>query len=130
MIHHEIFPERIVGFNNLWIHFIFREFNCVSMSIIPCSLIQMESWARFLGDVFFPLPEEIEYSFLLYFGIVQIWLKGFEWEGLVCDYLFNSQRESHSVLDMDFFSFAIPSLILFDLDKYFNGNFDHFICLV
>ena len=103
MIHHEIFPERIVGFNNLWIHFISREFNCVSMSIIPCSLIQMESWARFLGDVFFPLPEEIEYSFLLYFGIVQIWLKGFEWEGLVCDYLFNSQRESHSVLDMDFF---------------------------
>ena len=100
------------------------------MSIIPCSLIQMESWARFLVDVFFPLPEEIEYSFLLYFGIVEIWLRGFGWERLVCDYLFNSQRESHSVLDMDFFSFAIPSLIFFDLDKYFNGNFDHFICLV
>ena len=33
---------------------------------------------------------------------------------LVCDYLFTSQRESHSVPDMDFF--AIPSLILSHLE--------------
>ena len=44
------FQRALVRVNNLWIHFIFREFNYVSMSKIPPSPIdQIESRARFLG---------------------------------------------------------------------------------
>ena len=44
------------------------------MSKISNPLVQMESCARCLGGrVFFPVPEEIVYSFLVYFGIIQIW---------------------------------------------------------
>ena len=54
--------------------------------------------------VFFPVPEEIVCSFLVYFGILQIWpmyhsLAKRVW--FKC-YLFTSQRESHYVPDMDF----------------------------
>ena len=43
----------LVGFNYLWIHFTFREFNWVFMSKRPCPLLQMESWASCLGGRFF-----------------------------------------------------------------------------
>ena len=47
------FQRALVGFNDLWIHFIFRDFNCVSMSKIPSPIIQMEIWARYLGGSIF-----------------------------------------------------------------------------
>ena len=47
------FQRTLVGFNNLWIHFIFREFNWVSMSKIPSLPLQVESWVRCLGGRIF-----------------------------------------------------------------------------
>ena len=56
-------------------------------------------------------------------------------EDLVYDYFFTSQRESHSVPDMDFF--AIPYFVPFGVIenrvtktnfKHFNGNFDYSSC--
>ena len=47
------FQRALIGFNNLWIHFIFREFNCVSLSKVPSPIVQMESWTRCLGDCIF-----------------------------------------------------------------------------
>ena len=68
MIQHEIFQRALVGFNNLWIHFILREFNCVTMSKIPSPIIQMEIWARYLGGcifwftiIFLPLSPKSEF---------------------------------------------------------------------
>ena len=46
------FHRALVGLSNLWIHFIFREFNWVSMSKIPNPPFQMGSWARCLGGEF------------------------------------------------------------------------------
>ena len=60
---HKISRKALVGLNNLWIHFIFREFYRVSMSKIPC--LPLSSWEV----VFFPFPEEIVYSFNLIFDI-------------------------------------------------------------
>ena len=42
------FQRALVGFNNLWVHFIFREFNWVAMSKIVSPPLQMESWAKVL----------------------------------------------------------------------------------
>ena len=39
------FQKELMGFNNLWIQFIFRDFNWVPMSKIPTPTLQMESWA-------------------------------------------------------------------------------------
>ena len=47
------FQRALMGFNSLWIHFIYREFNCVSMFKIPSPIIQMEVWARYLGGRIF-----------------------------------------------------------------------------
>ena len=79
----------------------------------------MEKLARCLGGCFFPGREEILYFFNILFDI--FWdstnsacVSELGEKGLVYDYLFTSQRESHSVPDMDFF--AIPSLILSHLE--------------
>ena len=56
---HEIFPESIGGIYNLYIHFIFREFNWVSIPKIPSPHLQMESWGRCLGGrIFLPLQRK------------------------------------------------------------------------
>ena len=47
------FQRALVGFKNLWIHFIFREIHCVSVSEIPSPIIQMEISARYLGGCIF-----------------------------------------------------------------------------
>ena len=59
------FQKAIVGFNNLWIHFIFRKFNWVSMSKMSKECLSVwEVW-------FFFVPEEIVYSlFNLLFDIL------------------------------------------------------------
>ena len=72
------FERALVVFNNLWIHFTFREFNLVSMSKKPILPFQMESWAKCQGGcIFFPFKRKsyiILVSFLIYFEIVYIWL--------------------------------------------------------
>ena len=47
------FQRKLVEFNNLWIHFIFIQFNCVSMSKTPSPPLQMETSARCLGGRIF-----------------------------------------------------------------------------
>ena len=64
------FQTALLGFNNLWIRFIIRAFNCVSMSKIPLSKWRVE--LDFWEVIYFTVPEEIVYSFLVYIGIVQI----------------------------------------------------------
>ena len=77
------FQTALEGFNNLWIHFIFRQFNYVSMSKIPCPIIQMEISARYLGGRIFWftiifLPLSSRYGFFCYtftyfvpFGVIE-----------------------------------------------------------
>ena len=86
-----------MGFNNLWIQFIFREFNCVSISKIPSPIIQMEIWPRYLGGRIFWftiifLPLSSRYGF---FAIPSLVLSYLELSGIVTKVNF----------------------------KYFNGNF-------
>ena len=47
------FQKALEGFNNFLIHFIFIEFNWVSMSKTPSLPLQMERWARSLGSSIF-----------------------------------------------------------------------------
>ena len=77
-------------------------------------LLHLSKWGVWLGVwevVFFPVPEEVVCSFFnILFDIfwakykfgqcIQTWRRGF----VVYDYLFTSQRESHSVPDRDFFA--------------------------
>ena len=77
------------------------------MSLCLEYLVQSSKWRVELGVwevVFFPVPEEVVYPFLVYFGIVQIWpmyhsLDKKVWITIMFSPL---QRESHSVPDMDF----------------------------
>ena len=131
------FQRALLGFKNLWIHFIFSEFNCVSvMAKISSPLFKMEkSWTTCQGGcIFFPVPEEIIYSFLVYFGILQIWPMYHSLDKRVW-LTITPFKESHSDPDMDFF--AMSSFILLHLElsrvtkvnsMYFNGHFRHFIC--
>ena len=106
-----------MAFYNLWINFIFREFNCVSMSKIPIPLIQMESWTSCVrGSFYLLVPEEIVYSFLVYFVIVQTWpiyhsLDKKVWLLI----MFLPLKESLTLFKI-WISFAIPSLFLSDLE--------------
>ena len=71
------FQRALVGFNNLWIHFIFRKINLVSISKISAAPLQTEGWCRCMGGrVFFHSRGNIYFliSFLIYFEIVCIWL--------------------------------------------------------
>ena len=79
------FQRALVEFNNLWIHFIFREFNWVSMSKIPSPPLQMKKWVE-LGawevTFFFLLQKKlyiVSILILIYFGIVYIWLMCQNW---------------------------------------------------
>ena len=82
------FQTALVGFNNLWIHLIFKEFCWVSMFKIPSLPFQMKSCAICLGDRFFFALGEIVFSFFsflsdtfwnsIYFTYVPwIWSKDF-----------------------------------------------------
>ena len=106
-----------MAFYNLWIHFIFREFNFVSMSKIPIPLIQMESWTRCVRGSFYLLaPEEIVYSFLVYFVIVQTWSIYHSLDKQVwLLIMFLPLKESLTLFKI-WISFAIPSLFLSDLE--------------
>ena len=65
------FHRALLGSSNLWIHFIFREFNWVSMSKIPNSHFQMGNWARCTGGggIFFPSHRKSHILFSIYFFI-------------------------------------------------------------
>ena len=50
------FQKALVGFNNIWICLVFKEFNWVSkirMSKIPYLRFQIEKWTRLLGCLIF-----------------------------------------------------------------------------
>ena len=53
------FQRELVGFNNFWINFIFREYNWVSVLKCPMSVWEV--------SFFFIVPEEIVYSFFNFF---------------------------------------------------------------
>ena len=106
-----------MAFYNLWIHFIFREFNFFSMSKIPIPLIQMESWTRCVRGSFYLLaPEEIVYSFLVYFVIVQTWSIYHSLDKQVwLLIMFLPLKESLTLFNI-WISFAIPSFFLSDVE--------------
>ena len=106
-----------MAFYNLWIHFIFREFNFFSMSKIPIPLIQMESWTRCVRGSFYLLaPEEIVYSFLVYFVIVQTWSIYHSLDKQVWLLIMFLPLKESLTLSNIWISFAIPSLFLSDLE--------------
>ena len=76
------------------------------MSNEPSLPLQMESLARCLGGCVFPVPEEVVCSFFnILFGLntYLAYVSKLGEEGVVVyNYLFTSQRESHSVPDRDF----------------------------
>ena len=89
---------------------------------------------------FVPVPEEIVYYFLVYFVIVQTWSIHHSLDKKVWLWImFLPVKESHSVPDMDFFCYTFTFFVRFGViknratkvnSKYFNGNFDNFICPV
>ena len=87
------------------------------MSKTPSPIFQIQSSARCLGGCIFPVPEEIVYSFfnillnIFWDSINLAYVSKLEEESLVYDYILTSQRESHSVPDIDIF----PTLCLFCL---------------
>ena len=119
-------------FNSLWVQFIFRELNWVSMSKIPSPTIQMESWARCLGGRIFPGPEEFVYSFLVYFGIVQIWPMYHSLDKRVWfTIFFLPLKESLTLFQIWIFYYTFTYFVTFGVmenrvtkvhSKYFNGN--------
>ena len=66
------FQRELVGFNNFWINFIFREYNWVSMSKMSKECLSVWEVSFFL---LFQRKLYILFSisFLIYFGIVYIW---------------------------------------------------------
>ena len=79
-------------------------------------LVRPSKWRVELGVwevVFFPVPEEIVYSFLNFFSnifwksINLAYVSQLRGEDLVYDYLFTSERGSHSVPDMDLFAILL-----------------------
>ena len=66
------FQRALVGFNNFWFNFIFREFNWVSMSKVSKECLSFRKvWFFLLFRS--KLYICISISFLIYFGIVYIW---------------------------------------------------------
>ena len=66
------FQSSFMGFNNIWIHFIFRKFNWVSMSKMSKECLSV--WEIWLSLSFQrKLYILFSISFLIYFGIVYIW---------------------------------------------------------
>ena len=85
---------------------------CVKNTQSATPNVEFSYMARRLN--FFPVPEDITYSLLnilfdiFWDSINLVYVSKLVEEGLVYDYLFTSQRESHSIPDMDFF--AVPYL--------------------
>ena len=66
------FQRELVGFNNFWINFIFREFNWVSLSKMSKERLSLwEVWCFLLFRMKLYILFSI--SLLIYFGIVYIW---------------------------------------------------------
>ena len=66
------FQRTIAGFNNLWIHFIFRKFNWVYMHKMSKECLSVwEIWFSLLFQMKLYILSSI--SFLIYFGIAYIW---------------------------------------------------------
>ena len=89
--------------------------------------------------MFFPVPEEIVYSisFLIFWKIINLtYVSQLGDEDSVTDYIFTSQRESHSVPDMDFLLYlqlfcpiwSYREQIYQNNFKCFNGNCDYSSC--
>ena len=102
------FQKALVGFNNLWIHLVFKEFNWVSMSKISFPPFQMESRIRCLGGLtfcsfrrnficFFQFPIWFILEQFMFDLCTIVLMKGFSlW------LFFPSRRESHSVPNLIF----------------------------
>ena len=103
-------------------------------------LIQFSKWWVELGVwtvVFFPFPEESVYSFLVYFGIVQVWpmyqsLDKKVWFTIIFLHL----KESLILLQIWIFYYTFTYFVPFGVienrvtkvkSKYFS-DCDHFIC--
>ena len=108
------FPKALVGFNNLWTHLFFKEFNWVSMSKITSPPFQVESWTGFQGSLIFCSSRRnftyfFQFPYLTYFRIyifdlcTIVFLKAFS-----SKLFFLSQRESHSSVSN--MTFWIPAL--------------------
>ena len=132
------FQSALVEFNKLWMHFIFIYFN----SKIPSLTLQMESWAQCLGGFIFSCSRG-NCMFFFQFPLWYFWnsinlayVSQLGDEDLVSDYIFISQRESHSVPDMGFlltFNYFVPFGVIENRFtkinfKYFNGNCDYSSC--
>ena len=91
-------------------------------------LVHLSKWRVWLGVwevVFFPVPEEVVcFSFNIILDIFWakykfgLCIKNLGEEGFVVyDYLFTSQRESHSLPDRDFFATLLLILSHFELSR-------------
>ena len=130
------FQRALVGFNNLWICFIFREFNWMSMSKIPSPPLPMESWDWCLwGIAFFFRSRKIVYYFfdvlfdIFWNKIYLTYVAQFGQENLVYDYLFTSPlKESLSLFQIwiFYYTFAYFALIGVIDDKVAEINVKYF----
>ena len=100
----------LVEFNKLWIHFILSSLILCLSKTVKC-LACLSKWRVELTVwevLFFSVPEEIAYSFFNFlFDILELykfglWVSQLGNKDLVSDYIFTSQRESHSIPDMVF----------------------------
>ena len=86
---------------------------------------------------FFPIPEDIAHSLfnilcdIFWDSINLVYVSKLVEEGLVYEFLFTSQRESHSIPDMDFFCYTFTYFVPFGVIENrvnkvnfndFNGN--------
>ena len=137
------FQRVLVGFNNLWMHSIFILFNCVSWSKMFTRPFQIEIWARCLEVAFFPVPEEIVYSFLNFlFDIFwnSINLNSIELYKGFClrlSFYLLPLKESLTLFHIRIFCYTFTFFVLFGVVectvtkinfKYFNGNCDYCSC--
>ena len=103
----------------------------------------MESWAQCLGGCIFFLFQRKLYilfwiSFLIFWNSINLaYVSQLGNEDLVSDYIFTSQRESHSLPDMGFLltlNYFVPFRVIENRFtkinfNYFNGNCDYSSCL-
>ena len=83
------FQRTLVGFNNLWIHFIFMQFKCLPLSKVPSDLVKLGVWEV----VFFAVPTDTVYIFFIFIfdvfwnSINLVSVPKLRWENLVLVYL-------------------------------------------
>ena len=130
------FQRALVGFNKLWIHFIFILFNCVSMIKTRSPPLHMESWARTWEVVFFLFQRKLyilfSISFLIYFWIVQTWpmyhnLENRIWFTIILLPLKEGLTLFQIWLFCYIFTYFVPFRVIENSVtkinfKYFNGN--------